>query len=210
MSQHIGKTCPYCHTVIKPNISIKKCTACGIEHHLNCWEENGHKCAVYGCPGKSGDQLQNTEAQDSRTGKRRELFEAIEDGLVNKVVRLIERYGLEVETKEEKRKGETPLIKAICAGEPEIVQALISLGAEVNPKDSDRAPLLIAVGSGSKRYEIVKILIDNGANVNIKSSTGQSLLEISDGHMTFPYKPLKSRWTCFKISALLRKNGAKE
>ncbi|MHB9108411.1 MAG: RING finger protein [Armatimonadota bacterium] len=48
---HVGKTCPYCQTPIKPNVEIVTCPRCGIPHHRECWEENG-RCTTYGCRGR--------------------------------------------------------------------------------------------------------------------------------------------------------------
>jgi hypothetical protein len=48
MSEKIGKTCPYCHSVIKPSAEIVYCPSCETVHHKECWDENGG-CAVYGC-----------------------------------------------------------------------------------------------------------------------------------------------------------------
>jgi len=45
-----GKTCPYCQTPIKPNVPVHVCDACGIPHHLECWQQNGG-CTTFGCSG---------------------------------------------------------------------------------------------------------------------------------------------------------------
>jgi len=47
-SQYIGKTCPFCQSILKPGSEIVVCSACGIPHHLECWRENGG-CTTYGC-----------------------------------------------------------------------------------------------------------------------------------------------------------------
>lgn len=48
MENYIGKTCPYCKTEIKEGEEIKVCPACGIPHHVGCWEEN-KGCTTFGC-----------------------------------------------------------------------------------------------------------------------------------------------------------------
>lgn len=48
MENYIGKTCPYCKTEIKEGEEIKVCPACGIPHHIGCWEEN-KGCTTFGC-----------------------------------------------------------------------------------------------------------------------------------------------------------------
>ena len=48
MENFIGKTCPFCKTEIKEGEEIKVCPACGIPHHIGCWEEN-KGCTTFGC-----------------------------------------------------------------------------------------------------------------------------------------------------------------
>lgn len=48
MENYIGKICPFCKTEIKEGDSVKVCSACGIPHHENCWEEN-KGCTTFGC-----------------------------------------------------------------------------------------------------------------------------------------------------------------
>ncbi len=47
----VGKTCPYCQTVIKPDTPVVVCPECGMPHHEDCWGENGG-CTTFGCPGR--------------------------------------------------------------------------------------------------------------------------------------------------------------
>ena len=61
---------------------------------------------------------------------------------------------------------------------PEYIRSLISEGADVNAKDSDRnAPLTIAAGFGRSSAEIIQILLDAGADVNAKGFLRNSPLE---------------------------------
>jgi DNA-directed RNA polymerase subunit RPC12/RpoP len=48
LSKHIGKTCPYCLSPVKPAGDLTVCPECGIPHHVECWEENGG-CTTWGC-----------------------------------------------------------------------------------------------------------------------------------------------------------------
>lgn len=48
---YVGKTCPYCQTPIKPGVAVSICSACGMPHHAECWQENG-RCTTFGCNGR--------------------------------------------------------------------------------------------------------------------------------------------------------------
>lgn len=50
MDSVIGKLCPYCQFPIKAKDNVVFCSACGIPHHRECWEENG-SCTTFGCQG---------------------------------------------------------------------------------------------------------------------------------------------------------------
>jgi hypothetical protein len=47
-----GKTCPYCHSVIKPSAEIITCPSCETPHHKECWVEN-KGCTIFGCNEKT-------------------------------------------------------------------------------------------------------------------------------------------------------------
>jgi hypothetical protein len=42
--------CPYCLSPIEDKEERVLCPACGVAHHVECWQTNG-KCSVYGCDG---------------------------------------------------------------------------------------------------------------------------------------------------------------
>ena len=48
MENYTGKICPYCKTEIAETDAVKYCPACGIPHHVGCWEEN-KGCTTFGC-----------------------------------------------------------------------------------------------------------------------------------------------------------------
>ena len=75
------------------------------------------------------------------------------------------------------------LLMAIVNGNIEEVKDAIKNGADVNPKNSDKAlPLILAVqgtvvnGTPLDISEIVKLLLDKGANVNAKDNDGNTAL----------------------------------
>lgn len=57
IENNVGKTCPYCQTLIKPGAPVRTCETCDIPHHAECWEANGG-CTTYGCSGGSGEVRQ--------------------------------------------------------------------------------------------------------------------------------------------------------
>jgi len=50
MEDYIGKTCPYCKTIIQEKENIILCSDCGMPHHQECWVEN-QGCTTFGCMG---------------------------------------------------------------------------------------------------------------------------------------------------------------
>ena len=47
--------CPYCRAEAGSAEELVGCERCGTVHHRECWDENGHRCAVRACEG--GDEL---------------------------------------------------------------------------------------------------------------------------------------------------------
>jgi serine/threonine-protein phosphatase 6 regulatory ankyrin repeat subunit B len=79
--------------------------------------------------------------------------------------------------------GRTPLVQASIDGYVEIVQILISHGADVNKTSRyGGAPLHYACDGG--HLDTVKELIKNGARINGKNGNGETSLHIAsaDGH----------------------------
>jgi len=78
----------------------------------------------------------------------------------------------------------TPLHIASKYGQDQIIQLLISAGAEVNPTifgdDSNISPLHLAIKEG--HVEVVKILLANKANVAQKAPISAMAAAIKYGH----------------------------
>ena len=66
MSNHIGKTCPFCQSVIKPGIEVLVCAECGIPHHSECWHEN-NGCTTFGCASQHFERLSSIPAAFGRS-----------------------------------------------------------------------------------------------------------------------------------------------
>lgn len=50
MSNYIGKTCPFCKTILNEGDEAVVCSACDMPHHKDCWVEN-QGCTTFGCLG---------------------------------------------------------------------------------------------------------------------------------------------------------------
>lgn len=46
--------CPYCKDSVTEGEAVL-CPSCEAGHHMECWEENGGTCSVFGCESKSGE-----------------------------------------------------------------------------------------------------------------------------------------------------------
>ncbi|MDH5669715.1 MAG: ankyrin repeat domain-containing protein [Nitrospira sp.] len=87
------------------------------------------------------------------------------------VARVLVRAGLDVEGKD--CHEWSPLVNAVNDGSLEAVQALISVGADVNAThDRGFTVFMSAVGSAERNVEIMKALIEAGANAHAISELG--------------------------------------
>jgi len=95
-------------------------------------------------------------------------------------------------------RGFRPLHKAALTGRKDIVELLISNGADINSRDNQgQTPLVWAISEGT--LDVIKLLVDRGANVNIKTNSGVS-----------PLKCAMASCTNKEIADFLRKHGARE
>jgi len=92
-------------------------------------------------------------------------------------VRSFVEQGIDVDSRDSE--GRTALYYAAIQGKRDVVEFLLSRGANVNAKDKDVAfmPLHHAVGGGHK--DVVELLIAKGADVNAKDKYGWTPLDSS-------------------------------
>jgi len=102
-------------------------------------------------------------------------FDKLADAVVNKdLVKLdsLIKSGIDVNIGNEDKGATVLLIASSFKGYEEIVQFLISNGANVNYKAKDgKTPLMLAAGTS---FETTKLLIENGADVNAKAEDGMT------------------------------------
>ena len=65
---HVGKTCPFCQTPIKPGANVITCPACGMPHHEDCWQENGG-CTTFGCTSAHGVSVSAQHSERLENGQ---------------------------------------------------------------------------------------------------------------------------------------------
>jgi hypothetical protein len=82
--------------------------------------------------------------------------------------------------------GSSPLISACVFGQPEIAQALIDAGVDINFQNNDGSTALISAAFFG-RPEIVKMLLDKGADKSIQSNFGSTAYQSVSG----PYSDVK-------------------
>jgi TM2 domain-containing membrane protein YozV len=51
-----GAICPYCRTVMEEGGEVIACSGCHMEHHRDCFEENGG-CTVFGCANAPAEEI---------------------------------------------------------------------------------------------------------------------------------------------------------
>lgn len=109
-------------------------------------------------------------------GSCRELFEAVEDGDLQRVERLVEGLLCDVNVKDEY--DNTPLHVAAWYGHLGIVTFLLQRGADVNARNvDDSTSLHLAVRAG--HLEIAKHLLYHGADVNARDAFGLTPLHVA-------------------------------
>ncbi len=84
MEDYIGKTCPYCKTIIQKEENIILCSDCGMPHHQECWIEN-QGCTTFGCLGtiQAVDQGMAQSAMEIPLQFNEEQLKCFKCGLLN-------------------------------------------------------------------------------------------------------------------------------
>jgi ankyrin repeat protein len=110
----------------------------------------------------------------SKGAKVPELHLAAHRGDIDKVRSSLEK-GTKIDVRD--KAMHTPLFYAASAGQINVVDLLISKGADVNAKDirGGETPLFYAAKAGQKN--VVELLIDKGADVNARGSQHSGALE---------------------------------
>jgi len=81
------------------------------------------------------------------------------------------------------RYGRTPLMVAVVNHQQDVVDALLSAGAEVNARDSSRmTPLEMAVRDLDADTAVVRLLLAKGADPCHRDKEGRSIVEMSRDH----------------------------
>jgi len=110
-------------------------------------------------------------------------FDKLADAVVNKDLVKVDsliKSGIDVNIVDEDKGVTVLLIASSFKGYEEIVQFLISNGADVNHKAKDgKTPLILAAGTS---FETTKILIENNADVNTKAEDGMTANSIYIRH----------------------------
>jgi 7,8-dihydropterin-6-yl-methyl-4-(beta-D-ribofuranosyl)aminobenzene 5'-phosphate synthase len=93
-----------------------------------------------------------------------DILKAAQQGDIDTVKKLLNKNPDLLKTKDEN--GITPMHVAANGGHKEIIELLLSKGADANIKDNNgRTPLFFAAGNGS--IDICTLLIEKGAQVNV-------------------------------------------
>ncbi len=99
-----------------------------------------------------------------------DFYDAIQKGDVAKVKTLIAKDKELINMKSEK--GQTPLHFAVQNGNQEIVEFLISQGADINVRDGEgNTPLIMAIAL--EKTDTAAFLLSNGADVKIKNAQNE-------------------------------------
>ncbi|MCL4361713.1 ankyrin repeat domain-containing protein [Candidatus Dependentiae bacterium] len=111
------------------------------------------------------------------------IHEAIMQGNMNEVMTCLESCDIEARNSF----GETPLCTACRCGKIEIMEMLISKGAQINSQDNyGMSPLHLALGHYCERIEnsqnVIMKFLDYAPNVNAKDKRGETPLHFAIMH----------------------------
>jgi len=136
--------------------------------------------------GRSGSwgpsEMRREILRQRATGLENELFQAVSDGDIDHVTRVL-ASGWPINRKSEVVVGGTVLLWAAYCDRPEIVKLLIERGADLNlPSDQGVTPLIEASQMG--HAEVVKVLLATGADANRQTGKGWTALmwSVEGGH----------------------------
>ncbi|XP_062592510.1 myotrophin-like [Saccostrea cucullata] len=101
----------------------------------------------------------------------------VKNGQINDVQKFVEEKGTDIVNQEVE--GRYPLHFAADYGQSQVIEYLVSKGANINQKDKHNiTPLLAAVWEG--HVSSVETLLKLGADKTVTSPDGQSLIECAE------------------------------
>jgi ankyrin repeat protein len=110
------------------------------------------------------------QADDMDTPETANIWVASSDGDVTRVLQLLQQ-GVSINAQDEY--GYSPIHAAVSYGHKELIEALISGGADLNLRDPDGdTPLL-----SCEESEIFELLVRGGADPRARNNAGQGLFE---------------------------------
>ncbi|MGB6063253.1 MAG: ankyrin repeat domain-containing protein [Desulfomonilaceae bacterium] len=110
------------------------------------------------------------------TEKERLLLDAVANGAVSKVDKLLSRGEVSPDCRD--NEGRTPLIIAAEEGNAALVGVLIRHGADLNAVDNDGETASMKAAFDG-HLSVVKLLAENGADLEIRNNEGLTALEIA-------------------------------
>lgn len=111
--------------------------------------------------------LHAQEKSKDITIKAQDIYQAVSDGDLDSVKKIVEAYPEAVNSSDDK--GNTPLHIAVLEAKVDILQYLITNGADINAKNrQSMSPLYYACLE--KKTDVVQMLVQHGADVNTQPS----------------------------------------
>lgn len=104
---------------------------------------------------------------------RMPMHDAAETGSVEEVVRLIQEDADRVNAPDEA--GVTPLHLAVAYNGPDVIEALLTRGADISAK-ADTGQTVIHAACIQGRIEVLRLLLSSGSDVHVRAKSGQTPL----------------------------------